>query len=117
MFVERVHSLPSVSSYEVQNSQHGEVQVTYGNKEDFETFSKHFGLMSDTKVWVCVVWYVCCVVCVLCVYLCVVCVVFVCCVCVVCACIHCICVCVCVCVCVCAFVVLHGHFDHSSFLI
>ena len=52
VFVERVHSLPSVSSYEVQNSQHGEVQVTYGNKEDFESFSKHFGLMSDTKAGV-----------------------------------------------------------------
>lgn len=66
-FVERVHSLPSVALSEVQNSQYDEVQVTYGSMENFELLSKQFGLMSDTKVCVCV-WmcaYVCACVCTL----------------------------------------------------
>ena len=50
VFVERVHSLPSVALSEVQNSKYDEVQVAYGSMENFELLSKQFGLMSDTKV-------------------------------------------------------------------
>lgn len=52
VFVERVLNLPLVSYSDISSSQYEEVQVKYTDTRQFESLSKEFGLMSDTKAGV-----------------------------------------------------------------